>query len=330
MNYQFLCPKCFYLLEAEGEWGGESIGCPECGQAMTPLDERNRMPMPADLAAMPPHDEIDVEQLAPGSDIARKQQQATVTWLGLPVEARSRATDILFRLIPPGSFIMGSSSDESGRDPNEQPRHVTLTQPFYCGKYPVTQGQWLAVMGVNPSNFQGPKLDLPVECVSWDDCQEFCQRLCRLENVPEHSYRLMTEAEWEYVCRAGTRTATYAGDLKSVNKRCPCLEEIAWYDINSGREPHLVGQKRPNAWGVYDMLGNVYEWCLDCWCESFPDQSIDPLETSPEHAGHVHDRVTRGGSWFYGAKRCRAANRYYYARQYGYDNLGLRIIRTLP
>ena len=330
MNYQFLCPKCSQLLDAEGEWDGGAVFCPECGEAMGVLDGSSQVPLPSDLEAVSLAEPADVSDLANGSLAAGKRQRAAAVSLGLPLEVRSKATDIFFRLIPAGEFSMGSPRDELGRDPNESLIRVRLTRPFYCGKYEVTQGQWLAIMGSNPSDFQSEKLDHPVECVTWDDCQEFCERLCHLEGVPSGTYRLLSEAEWEYACRAGTQTALYNGELTTVNKHCTRLEEIAWYDMNSDRHTHPVGQKKPNAWGLHDCLGNVYEWCLDTWCESLPPEATDPRQTTPEYACHRDDRVYRGGSWFYGAKRCRAANRFFYNRTEGYDNLGFRIMRELP
>ena len=130
-------------------------------------------------------------------------------------------------------------------------RRVTISKEFYLGKFLVTQAQWQAVMGNNPSHFKGDP-NLPVESVSWNDCQAFIKKLNELAGTP--AYRLPTEEEWEYACRAGSKTDYSLGDSSSR------LREYAWYDENSGRKTHPVGQLRPNAWGLYDMYGNVWEW----------------------------------------------------------------------
>ena len=186
-------------------------------------------------------------------------------------------------LIRPGSFMMGSDSG------GEKPVHkVILTQSFYLGKFEVTQEQWQAVMGSNPSNFKGPKL--PVENVSWDDCQSF---LAELQVKTGRKFMLPTEAQWEYACRAGT-TGDYAGNL----------DAMAWYSENSGNTTHPVGQTRANAWGLYDMHGNVLEWCADRYSDYPSDAVSDPAGPS---SGSF--RVYRGGSWYDPADFCRSACR---------------------
>jgi len=186
-----------------------------------------------------------------------------------------------FMRIPAGTFQMGSNDPNAYND--EKPVHtVRISKPFYLGKYEVTQGQWEAIMGKNPSQFQGgPKL--PVESVSWEDVQEFIRRLNAEEG--RKSYRLPTEAEWEYAARAGTMTAySYGDDARQ-------LEEYAWYQENSGKKTHSVGQKQPNAWGLYDMHGNVGEWVQD-WYGPYTTGAVeDPVGPS---SGLF--RVNRGGS----------------------------------
>jgi formylglycine-generating enzyme required for sulfatase activity len=195
--------------------------------------------------------------------------------------------------IRPGTFTMGS---EYG-DGNEKPlTRVTLTQGYWLGKTEVTQAQWEALMGSNPSNFKGA--DRPVEQVSWNDAIEFCRKLAERERsagrLPEgYEYTLPTDAQWEYACRAGT-TGDYAGNL----------DAMAWYESNSGSQTHAVSAKQPNAWGLYDMHGNVWEWCRD-WKGDYPGGSVrDP--TGPA-SGSL--RVRRGGCWLSTARNCRSAGR---------------------
>ncbi len=200
-----------------------------------------------------------------------------------------------FKLIPAGTFTMG---DASGWD-NETPHEVTLTKPFKMGVHEVTQAQYEQVMGVNPSKFKGA--DNPVETVSWYDAIAFCRRLSALptEKAAGNVYRLPTEAEWEYACRAGTTTKFSFGDDDSE------FEHYGWYYENSGNKPHQVGSKQPNAWGLYDMHGSVFEWCQD-WYGDYPSGSV----TDPSGATSGSDRVLRGGCFYLTAEFCRSADRY--------------------
>ena len=196
--------------------------------------------------------------------------------------------------VGPGEFVMGSPEEEIGRDIDETQHKVKLTEGFLLGKYPVTQRQWQSVMGNNPSHVKGPKL--PVEMVSWDDCQKFVKKVNAKLNC---GARLPTEAEWEYACRAGT-TGLYGSD--------GILEQMGRCDntvFGFGLKIHPVGMKKPNAWGLYDMHGNVCEWCND-WYGDYPaDTVIDPQGPA---AGSY--RVLRGGSWSSNARNCRAAYRF--------------------
>jgi formylglycine-generating enzyme required for sulfatase activity len=197
-----------------------------------------------------------------------------------------------FALIRPGSFMMGS---EKGDDDEKPVHEVTITKPFYMGVYEVTQAQWKAVMGDNPSNFKGD--DLPVESVSWEECQGFLEKL--KGKVGEGmTCRLPTEAEWEYACRAGSKTEYCFGDDEGP------LGEYAWYRANSEQKTHAVGQKKPNAWGLYDMHGNVWEWCADGYKRYRRDAATDPKGPSEAAA-----RVLRGGSWCDDAQYTRCAPR---------------------
>lgn len=188
---------------------------------------------------------------------------------------------IEFVLIKPGSFIMGS--DKSRND--EKPAHrVTITKAFYLSRFEVTQRQYEAIMGTNPSGFKGA--GRPVEKISWIMATDFCKRFSKKTGK---TYRLPTEAEWEYACRAGTTTKYYFGDFKTE------LAEYAWYKKNSGGKTHEVGRKKPNAWGLYDMHGNVWEWCQDWYAPGYYNNS--PL-TDPQGPDKGKWRVHRGGSWY--------------------------------
>ncbi len=197
-------------------------------------------------------------------------------------------------LIPAGTFTMGSPKTEKGRDNNEGPqREVTITKPFYMGIYEVTQEQHEVVMGKNPSKFKGPKK--PVQQVSWDDATPFCKGLSKKTGK---TVRLPTEAEWEYACRAGSKTAFCFGDDEEQ------LDDYAWYRGFWRSKTHPVGRKKPNAWGLYDMHGNVWEWCSD-WYDPYANaKAVDPQ--GPDSRGF---RVYRGGSCTSIATDCRAASR---------------------
>ena len=208
--------------------------------------------------------------------------------------------------IEPGTFTMGSPSDEVGRWSNEVQHQVTLTKGYWMGKYEVTQEQYKAVMGTNPSYYEGT--DLPVEEVTWNDAKDFCAKLTAKEKaagrLPEgYEYTLPTEAQWEYACRAGTTTALNSGKNLSGEKKCPEMDEVGWYYYNSNKT-HPVGQKQPNAWGLYDMHGNVHEWCLD-WYEEYPTSAVK----DPQGPSMGWDRVLRGGGNSSEARSCRSALR---------------------
>jgi formylglycine-generating enzyme len=214
------------------------------------------------------------------------------------------------RWIPPGRFLMGSPDSDREASGQEKPRHeVQLTRGFWLFDTPCTQGLWQEVMGANPSRFQEEdSAERPVESVSWEDCQMFIAKLNEL--LPGLALRLPTEAEWEYACRAGTDTPRYAQNLGA----------IAWYDKNSKGETHPVKQRQPNTWGLYDMLGNVFEWCHDGQRDYTADAVVDPL--GPTTAGA--NRVIRGGDWVWFAQRVRAAYHDAYLPGSRIDHLGFR------
>jgi formylglycine-generating enzyme required for sulfatase activity len=221
--------------------------------------------------------------------------------------------------IPAGEFQMGSPDSDKDASGDEKPqRRIRITKPFYLGKYLVTQEQWKAVMGDNPSNFQYPGPKAPVERVSWDRCQEFLAKLNAKTGVQGGKYALPTEAQWEYACRAGSGSRFYFGDDEGP------LGDYAWYGKNSSRETHPVGQKKPNAWGLYDMYGNVWEWCQDWYDERY--YVVAPAD-DPAGPSSGSERVHRGGSWAYPAKGCRSASRGNFAPYASREYIGLRLAR---
>ena len=219
--------------------------------------------------------------------------------------------------IPPGTFIMGSPADEAARYDNETQHKVTMTRGFFMGATSVTQAQWRAVMGTNPSHFKGD--DLPVEQVSWDDAVAFCKKLSAKEGK---SYHLPTEAQWEYACRAGTTTPFNTGVDDSA------LTQTDWYGENSKGKTHPVGLKKPNAWGLYDMHGNVLQWCNDWYAEYPPGDATDPTGP-PTGTG----RVLRGGAWLLiysdSSQPTRSAHRDLVAPETRMNIIGFRVVRDL-
>jgi formylglycine-generating enzyme required for sulfatase activity len=190
--------------------------------------------------------------------------------------------------VPGGKFQMGSPVSENGRDPDEGPQSEVAVANFFMSKYEVTQAQYKAVMSANPSSFKGD--DLPVDSVTWQQAEDFCSKLSQ---ITKREYRLPTEAEWEYASRAGAQSAI-AG----------IVDAMAWYNANSGGRTHPVGQKHPNDFGLYDMNGNVWEWCQSKY-KPYPYKADDGRENVQD--GDV--RVMRGGSWENNAVSCRSAYR---------------------
>ncbi|MEZ5335343.1 MAG: formylglycine-generating enzyme family protein [Methanolobus sp.] len=212
-----------------------------------------------------------------------------------------------FVLIPSGKFMMGTTKDATSRPVHE----VTISKPFYLGKYPVTQREWVLIMGSNPSSFKGHDKH-PVEQVSWDDAQDFVAKLNSKEATDK--YRLPSEAEWEYACRAGTTGKYHFGNKESD------LEDYGWY---SGKTTHPVGLKKANPWGLYDMNGNVWEWCEDKWHSSFEDV---PVDGSAWESGSSSLRVDRGGCWSSLSRFCCSALR---SANIAKDNMGFTGFRLL-
>ncbi|NCD35173.1 MAG: formylglycine-generating enzyme family protein [Spartobacteria bacterium] len=215
--------------------------------------------------------------------------------------------------IEPGTFMMGSPRSEAGRSEDEAQHRVTLTKGYWIGKYEVTQAQWETIMGTNPSKFKGAMN--PVETVSWDDCQVFIEKL-NVRNSGD-TFRLPTEAEWEFAARGGnkSRGTVYSGGNE--------LNAVGWYEGNSGKQAHEVGTKEPNELGLYDMSGNVWEWCSD-W---YGDYSV-LAQVDPQGVNSGSYRVVRGGGWGSGADYCRVAGRSYGSPCYSDDYYGFRLARS--
>ncbi len=286
----------------------------------------------------------------PGPDTPTPTPTSTPTSTPTPVPTN-------FVYIPAGTFQMGSPSDEMCRDSDEGPVHtVTLTHGFYIQSTEVTQRQWVNVFGTNPSYYEG--MNRPVEYVTWYDCCIYCNRLSLAEgltpcyysdasyttvfdgtppvtsgtvywNQSANGYRLPTEAEWEYACRAGTTTAYNSGQDNTYCDRDLNLYSLARYRCNGGYYHHHaeVGSYQPNAWGLYDMHGNVYEWCWDwySWGYHSTSPSTDPVGPSSGSA-----RAGRGGGWYDYAEYCRSAYRYSNIPGYRDSSVGFRLVRLSP
>lgn len=272
---------------------------------------RRRIGQGLDLA-LPRQDRLELD-LGPERLVLERQEAPAWAkrWgrdrYGLWAEAEWKGVGQRFRWIPPGRFVMGSPEDEVGRLDREVQHPVRLTQGYWMGETPVTQALWTAVMGKNPSHFKGERH--PVEQVSWDTVMAFLDRL-------DNDVHLPTEAEWEHACRAGSEGPPWAGaGTEDV------LARVAWFNKNSGDSTHPVGEKAANPWGLYDMLGNVLEWCVDGWQESLTGAATDPWKLK------ASNRVSRGGAWFFSARFCRAAYRFARHPSDGWGYLGFRLAR---
>jgi eukaryotic-like serine/threonine-protein kinase len=252
---------------------------------------------------------------AQGKEISRSQKTAQSF-----TEDLGKGVNLEMVAIPGGTFTMGSPSTEKERSNDEGPQHQVTIQPFYLGKFEVTQAQYEAIMGSNPSNFKGA--NRPVEKVSWNDAVEFCKRLSQKTG---RTYRLPSEAEWEYACRAGTTTPFYFGETITT--------DLVNYDGNFTYDAEPKGKYRQqttdvgslpsNAFGLYDMHGNVWEWCADSWHSNYDGA---PTDGSAWVDNDNQNRVLRGGSWYIGPNGCRSANRYHYTRVFINHSIGFRVV----
>lgn len=230
-------------------------------------------------------------------------------------------------MIPKGTFQMGASADDEFAGTDEQLHQVTISQDYYLGVTEVTQKQFNRIMGTNPSYFQGEVIqesdcsNYPVEQVSWEESSEFCELLSEYpeERKAGRTYRLPTEAEWEYACRAGSKTAYCFGDSPKS------LSDYAWFDRSSNGQTHPVGEKKPNAWGLYDMHGNVWEWCSDMY-GAYPREAVTDPKGVDEGATHVN----RGGGWCEESILCRSTTRRWSYSSYRGTSYGFRVALSSP
>jgi len=259
----------------------------------------------------------DTSGLAPGSVEAQQRQRTSAVEAALPPEVEN-TVGMRFRLVPAGAYVMGAAEDEPGQMGDELPSHtVTIARPLWVGTCEVTQGQWVAVMGSNPSRFTGLSVR-PVEQVHWNSCAQFLQKLNQREGG---GYRLLTEAEWEYACRAGTQTPYYTGSTAAD------LDRAAWYWDTSEFYIHPVCERAPNGWGLYDMLGNVAEWVEDDYFTSYTNAPGDgsAWKKDPRHWA----RVQRGGCLGTVPARTRAATRFGEANGVATYVTGFRVARDV-
>ncbi len=289
-----------------------TTSAPVHGVAIPPIGDSTKLP--ASLKEVTPS-WLPVLDAFPQEVMEIVQNQLdTANRHGLPVEIVN-SIGMHFRLIPPGDCMIGSPLEEPGHSVTEAQHKVSFLEPFYLGSTEVTQKQWDAIMGDegNPSHFRGGSL--PVEEISWTQCMTFCKRLTEREGLPKLSYRLPSEAEWEYACRAGSTTAyCFGNDVKRLGK-------WADYDGNNYKRTSPVAQKLPNALGLHDMHGNVWEWCRDLY-RNYPG------DATPYSEAHTY-RCVRGGNWYVSASECRSANRCRLPDQSVGNMLGFRVMLSL-
>jgi formylglycine-generating enzyme required for sulfatase activity len=266
-----------------------------------------------------------IESVASQKDESPQETDAADKPAAVPSDSPNQLTNrfgMTFVLLPPGTYLMGSPESEAGRYENETQHQVVLSDGFYMQSTEVTQGQWRTLMGNNPSFFSGCGDDCPVEQVSWDDAQQFIWRLNQLDGAEK--YRLPTEAEWEYACRAGSGDAFASGQISSLAcENDSDLIEHAWFCGNAAKSTHPVSQKKPNAWGLYDMHGNVAELIHDWFGEYPPEQIVDP-----KGPASGIDHPVRGGGWDSEARHCRSACRGALSASQKINAVGFRLVMT--
>ncbi|MBQ7683606.1 MAG: formylglycine-generating enzyme family protein, partial [Bacteroidaceae bacterium] len=225
----------------------------------------------------------------------------------LPAAIQQLERDMVF--VEGGTLMMGATAEQGDKCFLDEPAHQATLSSFYICKHEVTQAEWEAVMGTNPSGFRGS--DLPVESVNWDDCQTFIRKLNQLTG---RQYRLPTEAEWEYAARGGQKSQGYK--YSGSNH----LDVVAWYYDNSGNQTHAVMTKQANELGLYDMSGNVWEWCSDWYDDDSASSQTTPKESSSDYGGEY-----RGGSWDVPAEGCRVGGQFFFLLSGRFNHFGLRL-----
>jgi formylglycine-generating enzyme required for sulfatase activity len=310
-----------FILLFDGEIAEVASSPPNQSSYRGRMAPATRQPSQKEISSS--HSTPDPYQGAPG----RTQDGSGAATGGIFVNS----IEMKFALIPSGNFMMGGSPHEIGQDPDEQPQHlVEISQSFYMQTTEVTQTQWMKVMGYNPSFFQECGGDCPVEQVSWEDCQRFIRMLNEREKT--NQYRLPTEAEWEYACRAGTTTPFSFGDTLSADEAN--YDGNYPYSVSSQgvytslgpyrRKTVAVGRFPANAWGLRDMHGNIWEWCQDWYGRYQPQAATDP--TGPVSGSC---KVIRGGGWNYFGRLCRSTFRSNNLPSFVHASLGFRVIRGL-
>lgn len=272
-----------------------------------------------DLVTVSTSASVPLAGLAEGSAAAAKAQAEYARNVGLPVEVRTKKSAIALRLIPAGTFMMGSPDAEPNHKDSEPLHRVTLTRPYYIGVNEITEREWKRVMG-SPHGGLGVDETLPVEAVAYADAVAFLKKLCALEGVPEETYTLPSEAQWECACRAGTTAPYYFGDTLTPQQ---ALFGKAKDGVNSRAAVRLYP---PNAFGLYDMHGNVAEWCRDWWEQTY--QRIAVVDPTGAQPGEF--RIVRGGAWDKPVTMCRSAERWNLPPSYAWETVGFRIVRILP
>lgn len=258
---------------------------------------------------------IAIMLIVDSTDPADKAPVASLPGNAVKDNVITNAVGIRMTLMPAGSFVMGRASSGETAGADELPAHTVQIAPFYLSQTEVTQAQWVAVMGSNPSRFMDPRR--PVDQVSWLQAQEFIRKLNSMERT--NKYRLPSEAEWEYAARAGSRGAYSFGDDKHM------LPQYAWFGAGGGIGTAPAGKKAPNPWGLYDIHGNVWEWVEDCW---HPDYNGAPTDGRVWQGGDCDVRVVRGGGWNSAAEYARSATRGSYAPDMNDSGTGFRLARS--
>ena len=287
---------------------GPSKKCPVCGLSIPKCQYKGKHPKEKPTTKAPAQQQPSKPAKQPAKPTTAPTPTSPTTGTLVPITVNGVTFNMI--KVDGGTFTMGATSEMTNRDNDEKPTHQVTLSSYYIGETEVTQALWTAVMGDNPSRFKGD--NLPVERVSWEDCQTF---IGKLNGLAGKRFRLPTEAEWEYAARGGNRSNHTQFSGGSM------IEDVAWYDGNSGSKTHSVKTKKPNELGLYDMSGNVWEWCQD-WYGLYSSSA----QTNPTGPNSGARRVSRGGGWFNYARNCRSSYRDNHAPDYGDDYLGLRLV----